>query len=407
MKKSLIVVFLFLLLTQSAFAQEEEKPNIWFLAHGHGWAIEITMVGVLDALQTYGFINPADRGDEEVRFFISPGDSAVDFNVGRSGFELDRLRAIVADALDDEADILITLSAPATLSALQATEDWDDPPVILFANVYNPYEAGIADAPCVKPANVTGSVSTNDYAELVSLAKLQFPDLKTVGTIHSSNEASGIYGAGQIAEAAAALGLTVEEAAVTSLADLSAATEGLLSKGVEALILPLDASVTAGMPLIATIAGESGVPMFSANFDSIHFGAIVGAGFFQFYDQGLNVGTIAAAYLRGELDIASAGISAITGGSIVGLSLGYAESLDLAISQELFDHADVAASIVDDLWHYDVRSEEMMKEQARAFFGDQTPMDERMEIDLAFLASLECTAERIAEQQAELDAMEG
>ena len=43
----------------------------------------------------------------------------------------------------------------------------------------------------------------------------------------------------------------------------------------------------------------------------------------------------------------------------------------------------------------------------QAFFGGPAPLEARQERDRAFLAGLECTAERIAEQQAELDAMDG
>ncbi len=43
----------------------------------------------------------------------------------------------------------------------------------------------------------------------------------------------------------------------------------------------------------------------------------------------------------------------------------------------------------------------------QAFYGGPAPLEARQERDRAFLAELECTPERIAEQQAELDAMAG
>lgn len=406
MHKILFAGIALLLLTQAALAQDEGKPSVWFLAFGHGFAIDVTQIGVMDALESYGLIDPVDREGHRM-FYEPPEHSAIRFNAAEADHQFDRLRDMVAKAMDDEPDILVTLSAPATLMALQATQDMDDPPVILFANVYNPYEAGIADAPCIKPANVSGSVSTTDYAEFVSLIMLQNPQFTSIGTIHNSSEASGIYGAGQIADAAAALGVTVEAAAVNSLADLTLATEGLVSKGVEVILLPLDATINAGMPIVAAVAGENGIPVFSANFDAIHYGAMVGAGFFQFYDQGLQVGLMAAAYLRGELDIANTGISSLSGDTIVGLNMTNAETQDYIVSQALLERADVTAVFEGGGHSYDVRSMDMAMEQQRALFGGPVPLEEREEGDREFLASLECTPERIAEQQAALDAMEG
>ena len=54
-----------------------------------------------------------------------------------------------------------------TQAALNATNDLDDPPTIFFADVYNPREAGIAEAPCVKPAHVTGLMSATKYEDIV------------------------------------------------------------------------------------------------------------------------------------------------------------------------------------------------------------------------------------------------
>ena len=407
-KKLLIAVGMLLLLAQAALAQEEDKPSVWYLAFGHGPASDTIQLGLLDALQAYGFINPEDRAELRMQMVIeSAENSPIRFTRSLAGYEIDRLREMVAKALDQEPDVLVTVSASVTLAALHATYDMDDPPPIFFADVYNPYEAGIAEAPCIKPAHVIGSETINNYEEFLTLPLLQNPDIKTIGTIHNASDASGSYGARQIAKIGQSLGLTVEQAAVTSLADLALATDGLVSKGVEALLLPADATTMAGLPIIVNIANDNDIPTFYAKVDGIFRGGSVGAGAFRYFDQGSTIGLMVAAYLKGELDIASAGISAETGDMVVGINLMSADALDFSFSQSLQDRTDVALELVDGAPAFELKSEAALMEEGRHFWGEPEPLEAREDRDRAFLAGLECTPERIAEQQAELDAMDG
>ncbi len=404
-KMSLLVGIFLLLLAPAAQAQEDDRPSVWLLAFGDNGETRAIVTGMLDALEAYGFINPEDRSKHRgVQMIDSAENSAIRFNRSFASYEMDRVREVVADALDHEPDVLVTITAPLTQAALHATQDLDDPPAIFFAGVYNPYEAGIADAPCIKPDHVIGSESTVDYERVMSLLLLQNPDMKTVGTIHNSSDASGIYGAGQIAELGDSLGLTVEQSAVVFPADLALAADGLISKGVEAILLPMDYTTTAGLPLITNIANDQGIPVFYASIDGLFRGAAIGAGFDQWFTQGNNIGAMLAAWLNGELDLASSGISALTGEMTVGVSL-----LDESISipEPLREQADLFFVMHEGEHVFNVVSERARAEAMRIYYSEPDPLEARAESDRAFLAGLECTAERIAEQQAELDAMDG
>ena len=394
-----------LLLAPAALAQDEDKPSVWLLAFTENGETKAIQTGLMDALEAYGFINPDDRSHHRgVQMIDSAENSAIRFNRAVADYEMDRVREVVANALDHEPDALVTITAPLTQAALHATHDLEDPPAIFFAGVYNPYEAGIADAPCIKPDHVIGSESTVDYERVMSLLLLQNPDMKTVGTIHNSGDASGIYGAGRIAELGESLGLSVEQTAVVFPADLALAAEGLVSKGVEAILLPMDYTTTAGLPLITNIANDQGIPVFYASIDGLFRGAAVGAGFDQWFTQGNNIGAMLAAYLNGELDLASSGISALSGEMTVGVSL-----LDESISipEPLREQADIFFIMHEGQHVFDVVSERALAEAMRIYYSEPDPLEARAESDSAFLAALACTAERIAEQQAELDALDG
>ena len=412
-RKLLITGTLLLLMAQAVLvqAQPEAKPRIGLLGYETGSAFTITK-GVLDTLLAYGYINPEAYSGEGGYGTEDPvgADSPIEFTISFPAFGSDRAREAVANALDQEVDALITLSTPLTLAALNATLDLEDPPAIFFADVYNPYDAGIADASCIKPAHVIGLETTINYEDILPLLLMQIPDLQTIGTLHDSGDASGIYGAGQIAELGEALGLTVLQSAVASAADLALAAEGLVSKGVEAFLLPMDYTTLAGMPLISTISNDSGIPVLYANVDSLFTGATISAGFYQYYDNGSALGLLLAAYLNGELEIASSGIVTQAGDLIVGINQAMMAMQEYEIAQQLQDRMDFAIVPLEEGAAFPVRVE-MYSEVARTEFqhaGAFTPLEARAEQDRAILDSVEeCTAERIAEQQAELDAMEG
>jgi len=112
---------------------------------------------------------------------------------------------MVEDALDQGADVLVTLGTPVTLVAVNTTQDMDEPPPVLFTAVHNPYLAGIADASCIKPAHVTVSEIETSYEYVFDALRKQDPALNVIGTIYDTAAASGEYGVDRIAEQQAEL----------------------------------------------------------------------------------------------------------------------------------------------------------------------------------------------------------
>ena len=115
-------------------------------------------------------------------------------------------------------------------------------------------------------------------------------------------------------------------------------------------------------------------------------GAVLAQGL-DYYQEGVDSGRMAVAYLNGELDIAATSISRQSATALV-VNLDAAAAQNVAIPQELLD---VAGTIVED-------GEATMSE--RMMMGEE----EMAAATEEFLAGLTCTEELIAEQQAMLDA---
>ncbi len=434
-KKCLLTLLALAFWLAPAAMAQDGKLTVAVLRLGPSLSDTSLETAVMDTLHVYEWIDA-----EELALLSERQDlSGEKINIiwGDANYDLPTVSIMIENALDRGADILLTLSTPVTQIALNTTLDQDEPTPVLFSSVYSPYRAGVADAPCIKPAHVSGSESVPPYEEAFQVFLLQNPTLNHFGLIYSSHDASGIYGAETIAAIGESLGMEVESAAVTSVSDLRSATQSLANEGVEAIILPFDYTVAIGLPIIATVAIENQIPVFHPHPGSILAGATIGAGFYNFYTQGISTGLMLAAYLNGDLDLATTAIDSRSGLS-VGVNLDVAHTLGIEIPPELEAMAEMvvqdgvsvmsplgllrlldsmgatdevkqmAAAYLRDVDLSAMASQSGEQQQAAEMInkmliqGRKSP--ENMATDRQFLQSLQCTPEMIAEQQAALDA---
>ncbi len=400
-----LLLTLVLMAAPAAQAQDNDKPTIAIVQFGENAVSSFVSAGIINTLRAYGYILAEELGQTAPGHPLREGLAGTDLeNLTLHFFSADydfaAMQFLVDGALDTEPDIVIAIEEIAALSIVNATATMEAPPVVLFAAVPNPYSVAIADASCLKPAHVSGTHSVVPYDQILPMYLAQIPDLQAIGVIFSSNEGSSQDAAEQIAAAGDALGWNVRLAGVTGFADLAPATGGLISRGVEAIILPNISFLVAGQPIVINVAGEAGVPVFTIGMDGSLYrqGALIGISFNQWYDQGDNLGRIAVAWLKGELDIADAGISAVD--PLLGYTINeaYAEQWDIELAPEIMEEADVRIA----------PGGRMQIETARVrqVFGQMMmppPLEARLEADQAFIESIRCTPETIAEQQAALE----
>ena len=397
-KKCSLTVFALLLWLAPATSALTDIPTIAILRFGALPSLEITEGAALDLLESYGYLTA-----EENRILEDRRDhqgKAVHIIWGDAGFDYPTIAIMVENAIDKGADVLVTLGTPVTLIAVNITLEAYDPPAVLFTSVHNPYLAGIADDSCLKPAHVTGTEIETSYEYVFDALQKQDPALSVIGTIYDTAEASGLYGVDRITDLAREMGISTEVAGVTALADLRAATDGLMQKGADAIVLPIDSLTTQGLPIIATIANEYGVPVFHPSMGSIYYGATIGAGYSAFYDNGVRVGIMLAAHLNGDIDIATTGIF-VAAGEGLGINLDSAGLQGVEVSSELMREADV---VLEGGAPVRISARVMQKIRQR---GVVIPLERRQEADMEFLARIQCSDEMIAEQQAALEAAEG
>ncbi len=431
MFKVMLILLSLLLLALPVAGQAEDNPTVAMLRFGSFISFTSIENAILDTMLGAGLVSEAEHARLRARENLEGERINVHWNDANYNFAA--VNAIVEDALDRGADALIVLSTPTAQAAVNITADMDDPPIVLFTSVFNPFEAGIAQASCLKPSHVSGVESVTLYEDIVPLLLLQNPDIEMIGTIFSSAETSGQSGAEAIAAAAEAHGLAVEVAAISSIPDLTIAAQSLVDKGVEAFLLPSDMLTMSGLPAIMQIAIENSIPVFHSTAHTINLGATVSAGTVEYALQGNLIGAMLVGHLSGELDIASTGIGLVDQLD-VGLNLDSASEQGIEISPSLMEQASVLLQdgrfvdqgAIERLAALGMDDEtiklvlEALKQMAVG--GGETELDlpadimakvialsasqRRMDDVSAILASLHCTPEMIAEQQAALDASE-
>ncbi len=387
-----LLLGLLLLSLAPVASADDDAPTVAYLRFGQSPSVALTDKAILDMLEVYGYISADERA-------VLDGNSDLhgeNINIlyRDAGFDLATATLMVEDAMDEGADVLLTISTEVGLIAGAATQAMEDPPAMIFAILTAPYYTGLAAAPCLKPANLTGTQMDIDFAQFDEVRNAQSPGLGTLGIIMNADDPAQALTLQVMNAYAAASGFKVATASVVNAADYALATESLLDRGADALLLPPRTGSSAG--LAAVVDTAYGIPVYSVMLTDIFSGIQIGSGFQGWYSEGLIAAQMLIGHLRGEIDIATTAINASPGFSVA-VNLDAAEATGVTITDELL----ALASFV-------IEGGAGMGEEFEIpgvnTFLEEMSLEERMAADAEFLAGLQCTPEMIAEQQAALDA---
>ena len=369
---------------------DDDVPTVAVLSYDLHTLRNRTIEAVYDVLNYHGYLSHHEIAA------IEPGGDFFGNNINviwrEAGGELANIPIMAEYALDQGASVLVTTTTNVTLNAIKASlESGIEPtPLVIFALVTAPYASGVADAPCVKPSNVVGSHALVSYEDVVELLPLQDPDVDYIGSFFSPARPAHVYAVEQITQYAEELGIEVEAAPFVDAADGMLGAETLLDKDVDMIV---SLGFPTSLPAIVDAANVAQVPIVSASISHLPRGVHIAGGFYAYYQEGLVIGRMLTAALDGELDAARTGIHAAPR-LTVGLNLDTINEADIDVSDALMERVDFV--------YQDGESSEVF---VKPELPKVEPEDRRTE-RAAFLDTLHCSDEAIAEQIAELAANE-
>lgn len=227
------------------------------------------------------------------------------------------------------------IHAIATPTAQAAAQQITDIPIVI-SSVTDPEEAGLVDSWEEPGGNLTGASDMNPVTEQLELLLEIVPDAESVGVVYSSGEPNSQVQVDMLNEAAAELGIEVQEATISASAEVQ---QGVESLNADAIYVPTDNAVVSALEAVIQYGEGNDVPIIAAEADSVIRGAVATYGI-DYTQLGHQAGEMAIRILVDGEDPAT---MAVETQSELELTVNpeAADAMGVELPQEVLDRADV------------------------------------------------------------------
>ncbi|NLS09264.1 ABC transporter substrate-binding protein [Nesterenkonia sp. MY13] len=235
-----------------------------------------------------------------------------------------------------DLDLIHSIATPTSQAAAQQITDAP----IVFSSVTDPEEAGLVDSWDEPGGNITGASDMNPVAEQLELLQEIVPEVEAVGVVYSSGETNSQVQVDMLNEAAAELGLEVQEATVSASAEVQ---QGVESLNVDAIYVPTDNAVVSALEAVLQYGQQNDVPIIAAEADSVLRGAVATYGI-DYTQLGYQAGEMAIRILVDGEDPASMPVETQSDLELT-VNPEAAEAMGIELSDDLVERADVVVGV--------------------------------------------------------------
>jgi ABC-type uncharacterized transport system substrate-binding protein len=258
-------------------------PRIGILQHASIPALDDSVRGILDGLSAHGY-----RDGETARITVYNAQG-----------EIATANAIAREMTDGRFDLVVTTSTASLQAVANANKAGRTRHV--FGIVADPYVAGVgldpAD-PMAHPGHMVGQGLLLPVREAFVTARRMLPSLETVGVAWDPAQANSRRFVEDARVACKDLGIVLVEAQVENTAGVREAILSLISRGVQAVWVGGDITVSSATDTVITTCRQARIPVFSQLPGDPRRGTIFDLGF-DFYQAGRVCGELAAEVLGG------------------------------------------------------------------------------------------------------------
>jgi putative ABC transport system substrate-binding protein len=247
--------------------------------------------------------------------------------------------ATIASAFqnNDKIDLILAITTPIAQAVVQVEETRP----VLYAGVTDPVDAGlmpIIDGP--SGSNVTGTSDLNPNSRPIGLIQEIVPNAATVGVLYSSSEPNSLVQVEAYKQEAAPLGITIKESAITNSSELATGIQALA--GVDAIIIPTDNTVVAGIATVIGFGEQNQIPIFTADAESVELGTVATRGL-SYYELGRRTGEMALDILVDGTDVGTIPGLVVTDTKLI-VNPTAAEKMGVTLSPSLLADAETVGS---------------------------------------------------------------
>lgn len=194
--------------------------------------------------------------------------------------------------INDKDDLIFAIATPAAQAVANLTKDIP----ILISAVTDPKTANLVQSNEHPGTNVSGTSDLTPVAAQIKLLKKIVPNAKKVGLMYCSSEANSIFQIDLAKKACAEEDLEFIEGSVSASNEIQQVTQGLVGK-VDAIYVPTDNMLAAGMANVAMVANNAKIPVICGEEGMVVSGGLATYGI-NYYELGKQTAKQAVAILR-------------------------------------------------------------------------------------------------------------
>ncbi len=203
-------------------------------------ALDAAYKGFVDGLKEAGF---EDGKNITIDYQNAQGDQS-------------NCQTIANKLINDQNNLILAIATPAAQAVANTTKDIP----ILVTAVTDPAAAKLVASNEAPGGNVSGTSDLTPVKEQIGLITQLVPSVKKVGLLYCSSEANSKFQIEIAKKELEALGLEGVEATVSNSNEIQQVTQSLVGK-VEAIYIPTDNMLAAGMATVAQVTTPSKLPV--------------------------------------------------------------------------------------------------------------------------------------------------
>lgn len=206
--------------------------------------------------------------------------------------EISQLPQIIDAVVREKPDVIVTVTTPVFIAVANKVKDIP----VVFTVCSDPVKLNLFTAG--RPNNVCGVHDNPPVDELLDMARKYNSKLTAVGCVYDAAQMNSLLSVEKLRKAGKEKQMRILEATASSVSDLGMATQSLIQRGAQAIIVSADNLANTGFSVIHKVASDAGIPIYTTEPNHIEQGAS-GAYGDSFFDWGRQSGKMVARIIAG------------------------------------------------------------------------------------------------------------
>ncbi len=245
----LVLAIVLFCITPSALA--DDKKTIGIVIQKENGAFLDMKQGILNALAENGYTEETAVIDYQ----CAQGDATA--------------LSTICNSMDGY-DLVFCIATPAT----QQFVNLESSTPCFFCAVSAPVAAGVLTTMEAPDKNATGTSNAIPVEDIFALADVLTPGIERYGLIYSTSETNEVDTVESCIEYLEGKGIDYVAKTVNNSSEVAMVTEALISDGCDAIFVPNDSNVQAGVTALVELCTEYGVPTYCSSATTVASGCL-------------------------------------------------------------------------------------------------------------------------------------